>query len=522
MSSCDSQIQFPVTGKKLGKDGKPRRSTTDTAKQIWAAAMKAAGGDATKLVREKNWRYEYVPHVLATIEEGIKTGKSVEAARAALEMAYKKFIFPQENPKAPVAAAYVRGASSECAALDEIEIPHQDGTLKGDKLLDEMRSWSEYGCIESSAPAEIERAFRNRGGASLKALCGEHTVFLCLGATSELGPLKTLLAMGAEVMAISRPGVAKWKKLCEHAKETSGTLIVPLMGATDDTEASDDNLDDLVKNMGADLLSNPATIARFALDVAEKRDVRLGLSPGTTRVVVGTFVYLDSAAHVRATMACDYIVKTICDARENTVLQYLGSPATVHTIPPEAHADSEDAYEGKHNKYSKWWHSSASLILGLGGFKKNARDPVKAADGHNVYVFNGLVVAQGPNYALAKTLQMWRCIVQNSKGHAVVTPMTPPCKTDSVMHSPTMARAMRGMEAFPPLRPFDPLQVSVLMTMVSLSMIHCIDDPMHIDRPIAPERPWQLFEACAMHGGNWRVPYNQESIGVATVLAGLF
>lgn len=32
------------------------------------------------------------------------------------------------------------------------------------------------------------------------------------------------------------------------------------------------------------------------------------------------------------------------------------------------------------------------------------------ADGGTVHLFDGLVVQQGPNYALAKTMQMWRAM----------------------------------------------------------------------------------------------------------------
>jgi hypothetical protein len=42
------------------------------------------------------------------------------------------------------------------------------------------------------------------------------------------------------------------------------------------------------------------------------------------------------------------------------------------------------------------------------GFDTNARAPVLAEDGNEYFVHNGLVSLQGPNYALAKTMQNWR------------------------------------------------------------------------------------------------------------------
>lgn len=84
-----------------------------------------------------------------------------------------------------------------------------------------------------------------------------------------------------------------------------------------------------------------------------------------------------------------------------------------------------------------WWHTPLSLITG--GFKPNCRPPCHRDRGHDAddggeleppcdvgeatppgeesrgsapcYVHNGHLILQGPNYALAKTLQNWRTVV---------------------------------------------------------------------------------------------------------------
>ena len=309
--------------------------------------------------------------------------------------------------------------------------------------------------------------------------------------------------MGATVLAVPRPG-QKNGKLCTFALQTSGTLVAPVLGADADTEVTSAD-DEIVSRMGADLLSLPRTLSSWILAFCKP----------STRCVVGTYVYLDSERHVRATMATDVIAKTLCEARKSTVLSYLGSPATVHTIPPSAYRDSIEAYKGE--KYSKWWHGTASFFLGLGGYRRNAREPIKRGD-DSIHVFNGLLVAQGPNYAVAKHLQMWRCLVASADGHKVTTPMTPPATTDSVMHSSTMAVAMKGLSAFPPMRPFSPSTVSPLMAIVSVAMLI---RPESKRTSTSIDHPYQIFEQSAFHGGNWRIGYRQEDLGSAIYLAGM-
>lgn len=50
-------------------------------------------------------------------------------------------------------------------------------------------------------------------------------------------------------------------------------------------------------------------------------------------------------------------------------------------------------------------------ILFKFGLKKNVLPPIKSEAGITINLVDGLVVDQGPNYALAKRMQHWRAIV---------------------------------------------------------------------------------------------------------------
>lgn len=51
-----------------------------------------------------------------------------------------------------------------------------------------------------------------------------------------------------------------------------------------------------------------------------------------------------------------------------------------------------------------WWHSPASMLSG--GWKPTVCEEVADDAGVSHHVYNGLSIVQGPNYALAKTLQV--------------------------------------------------------------------------------------------------------------------
>ena len=111
------------------------------------------------------------------------------------------------------------------------------------------------------------------------------------------------------------------------------------------------------------------------------------------KVTVGCYVYMDGEAHVRAAVAMDLIVTGLVASGKGKGVEvsvaYLGSPATCYPIPTECHAAMAQARSD-----APFWHH---MVMP----KPNAAE----MDG-DFCVFNGLSVLQGPNYALAKTMQV--------------------------------------------------------------------------------------------------------------------
>jgi hypothetical protein len=165
----------------------------------------------------------------------------------------------------------------------------------------------------------------------------------------------------------------------------------------------------------------------------------------------------------------------------------------------------------------------------LGGFKKNAM-PVVVAEGgpdagDSYYLTDGLVSLQGPNYALAKTVQMWRAMIAQRDGSIVSANMAPGCRTESVTHNKSAARALEGFMAFRPFLTFDSSTVSPIMAGL---LLNDVANPSSSARPSSLQgpppfaNPWLLFADTAFHGGGWRCAYQVESVGKASVVLGLF
>mmetsp|Transcript_14038 Transcript_14038/g.17038 ORF Transcript_14038/g.17038 Transcript_14038/m.17038 type:complete len:137 (+) Transcript_14038:1-411(+) len=135
-------------------------------------------------------------------------------------------------------------------------------------------------------------------------------------------------------------------------------------------------------------------------------------------------------------------------------------------------------------------------------------------------MYNGLANFQGPSYALAKTMQHWRCILARQKT-IVSSNITPSSCTESVFHVPAAARVMKGLKyKFPPLTYYEPQWASDCMAAL---LIFDLCNPNSTANPkVKLENPMDFLVSNGVHSGLWRSPYATESIGKAAYFYGLF
>lgn len=497
-------------------------STSKTGTEIFAAAARVVDEVlAEQILAEKDWRHKYTPYLTKLTEASLKSPQAaLDVAKAGLEHARKVFRFvPEENPYGGVSLDQIasliataplpttttvkgNGTLPECLKLDI----SADQSVSGADMISLLRKWADYGSAEQSV-VESVTSLDVAGIAALQPLL-QSRVFVLLGATSAMGPAETLLSLGATVVALSRPG-AKMTTLVAHAHRSPGTLVMPILEkamargkvGTEPTE------EDLWAVAGADIMEHLPSVIRWLHTLFPDKEM-----------VVGSYIYLDGEAHVRASMAMDAIAAELLSARGGRVsLAYIGSPATAYVIDMKAYEDSARRYDKR-----PFWQ----YFL---GFKKNNRPLVSGVnyEGKEVSyaVTDGFSVFQGPNYALAKALQLWRALlaweagrVQRSAGLAATTVsinMAPPCRTESVVHSKTAAVGIEGMSAFDPLLAFESCTVSGVMAFLLL------EDLVHASTRAPLNNPLEIVVHNAFTGGGPRCAYNNESLGAAAYVIGL-
>lgn len=502
-------LVWPITSI---KDGTEERGSTDTAKAILAAAISAVNVKAGQdVLAERKWRFGYGKHLVKMVElQCASPDDALKVARAGLDKAYSTFQFISKDGKVTSTFANAMAMSSSTDAKfctgyvkglvapdsnKKLEISYKGKNISGLELQTQVKKWVDYGTIEPSAGEAILLCSANKQWIDLS-----DRYFVLLGAGSAMGPLEVLLSLGANVVAIDLDRSFIWKRLIETTRKSSGSITFPMTKAQKDC-VTDDEMYDCA---GCNLFTETPMI----------RDWLVDLYPGKS-FTIGSYAYLNGALHVQVSLAMDAICRDLCAKRKGceTSLAYLCTPTDLHLIPKEAHDAAALAYRD----YSK--RLFCMVMKFLGGKKllrSNVRDSVKGIGGEEYYYVNGISVAQGPNYALAKRMQHWRAIIARAEGHIVASNVAPSTSTASVTQNRTFAWAYEGMPYFTPYEIFAPETSKSVMIAI---LFHDLNNRKCVANPKTKlDNPNQLFSYGSFHGGVWRCAYEIDSIGECSVL----
>ena len=494
-------LVFPVTAR-------GDRSSTPVAKAILSAAIGAVNPEkAQKVLKERNWRFGYVKHWINMVEEQCKTPEAALAvAQAGLNKAYEVFEFVDSNGKSSSFAEAMASKSSEKfftgfvkgegpKSKQILEVPYKGQKLSGDALKAQVDKWVEYGTIEPSAGEAIKGCVDNQGWVDLS-----DRYFVLLGAGSAMGPFLVLMALGANVIAIDLDRPFIWKRLLTIAKNSCGSMTFPMKVE----QKSCANDDEIYAASGCNLFTQTPQI----------RDWLVDLYPGK-KICVGSYAYLNGALHVQVSLAMDAICKDLSEKRK-AALAYLCTPTDLHVVTKEAHEASLEHFK---NYSKKIYCMVMNLLSGGKKLRKNAMKPM-AGEGGDYYVVNGISVAQGPNYALAKRMQHWRAVIARSQGSIVSSNIAPATSTVSVTQNRTFAWAYEGMPYFKPYEIFAPETSNAVMSAILFSDL---SNTKSASNPATKlNNPNELFKYGSFNGGAWRCAYEVDSIGEASVFIYFF
>lgn len=139
--------------------------------------------------------------------------------------------------------------------------------------------------------------------------------------------------------------------------------------------------------------------------------------------------------------------------------------------------------------------------------------------GKQVKYVDGLALAQGPNYALAKRMQHWRAMLEFDAGATVSSMVAPSTATASVLHNKTFGWVYGGMPYFK----YEIFKQDTTNAVMAAMLMHDLLNPESPKNPanrskFKMDNTIELFSTQAVHGGLWRSPYKLDSIGEISAL----
>lgn len=477
-------------GLQFSADAAGQRSTTRVNKAVYAAALAGVRPEAAAAVAaERAWRKRYPQHLRAVTEAGVRDAEhALRIARDGLAAAWAQCEFVrgeqglglaealQQPLGGHIAQIELRGQGSP--SIEPWSLPYRGKQLRGAELRAQLERWEGAGIIEPSHGQALRRLMEHPEWFDLS----DRTLVL-LGAGSEAGPLAALARWRANIVALDLPDAARWERITSIVAAGNGRLIAPLMQPV----AADTPVAQWVALAGANLLTQTPELVAWLLGFEQQLDL-------------AALAYLDGEQHVRVSLAMDAILATVSEARPATTLMYMATPADVFAVPEEtARAAMEHVHAMKPLQ-----RLGTAVVRALSGgrmLQPHIRELLTAQNGKRYGIVDGIVLQQGPNYALAKRLQQWRALVARAQGQRVAINVTPSTMTQSVVKNPALKAGYGGAHRFG-LEIFEPATTSALMAALWVHDLRC--NECAANPVVALDNPLELLMEGANHGGLWR------------------
>ncbi|PDW00394.1 hypothetical protein [Candidatus Viridilinea mediisalina] len=477
-------------GLQFSADAEGQRSTTRVNKAVYAAALAGVRPEAAAAVAEERaWRKRYPKHVWALTEAGVLQPEyALRIAQDGLAAAWAQCEFVRGAQALGLAEAMQQPLGGQIAQIElrgqgapTIEpwsLPYRGKQLRGAELREQLERWEDAGVIEPSHGQALRRLMEHPEWFDL----ADRTVVL-LGAGSEAGPLAALAHWRANIIAIDLPDAARWQRITSIVRAGNGRLIAPLSQPV----AADTPVEQWVALAGANLLTQTPELAAWLLGFEQDLDL-------------AALAYLDGAQHLRVSLAMDAILATVSEARPATTLMYMATPADVFAVP-EATARAAMAQA---QQLKPMQRLGTALVRALSGgrlLQPHIRTLLTAQNGKRYGIVDGIVLQQGPNYALAKRLQQWRALLARAQGQRVAINVTPSTLTQSVIKNPALKAGYDGAKRFG-IEIFEPATTSALMAALWVHDLRC--NECAANPAVVLDNPLELLMEGANHGGLWR------------------
>lgn len=444
---------------------------------VLADAVRGLDADlAQSIERGRRWRQVFPGAFRSTTALSAAAGDArIDIANDGLRSVRSLLRFGSADQPLSGAATTAAGPMPDTVELSgtadpvgELQVPVGGELVGGDRLREMLADWRIHGYVEPGFLSAISAVIDHPEWLSLP---GYRVVLL--GAGADLGPYRALAAWGADLTLVDLPGAARWRELQKVARAGAATVRFPTWDGVP----------------GADLVRQLPALSAW---------LTAGTDP-QAQLLVGSHARVDGARGVLVAAASDALVAELLAQRPNAAVGYLGGPTDCYAVGPDVMADAR-----RRARSSGRLTDMLRLMSGSQLFQPNYQEEVPDDTGHLWGVADAMLVAQGPNLALAQRLHRWRAIVATEAGRSVSYNVAPPVWSRSVYRHQAMVAAFHGARRFG-IRVFEPATARVLLA------AKLVADLYGQTGDLGP-RPEGLGYRDALHGGLWRQPFVPASI----------
>jgi len=490
-----NSLKFSFRDSQLNQVG-----STDFAKQLLAASVnKADPVLAAEILAESNWRKNYQSYFmrLSAIEFGDR-GVSLELMQSALTAMTAQIRNEDNRSLAELAVeGFAATGLVETVAITgtsgvETRWPASKQNQSQQNLSQLAADW----VARDLAEPDVLEAFKFLDANPQVQPAGD--LMFALAGNAELSGAKDWLSLGGRVAVVARPNETAWQSLIEHAENSAGTLLVPVL-----RERSSNG--SLAKRAGLDLVQDVSAIASWLHEI----------SRAESRLVIASYAYIGGSNQIIAQAAQDALIAVACAnlAKSKLALTWLATPLDVIVV-------DDEVLERQRNKLSRRTSSvrMRDRFWRLFGQLLSADTAELETSTGLACSFDASSVRQGSSYLLAKHSEKWRAMVAARQGNLVSYTVAPPAATRSVLSVKILNYTYKGLARFG----VHPFSAQATSRALALLLLRNLNDPASPAAVKNNSNQVALVSATAIHGGVWRMAYRPESIWVVATVLGFF
>ena len=469
-----------------------RIGSTVLARNILLAATKVVDSDLNEKIQQvENWRKDYLGIYRGLAKaEFYQEQNGLEIARVGLDQLAKSIRDDQgRDLNQIVEAGWVGAAQVETFIVSGIG-PAKPLSVAGiSSLTDAAQIWSH----ERLAEPGLVGAFKFLD--AHKKLPIAMDLLIALAGGAEYAPTKNWLTVGGTVAVVARSNPQRWLELIAHARNSGGTLLVPVLKNRVPESAISLTDEAIAQNAGLDICEDAEALSGWvaALSMTRKE-----------RIVLGQYAYAPGAKHILVQAVQDALAAKICAKlpANRVALAWLATPTDSTAVPAEVLQDSLDRYSSR--------TPAIKLRDFAFGMRKTNGEFFETRFGEKLALIDPTSTLQGSSYALAKRSQRWRAYLANSQGIKVSYAIAPPARTASVFSFRVLRATFRGAPTFG-VQAFAVADANVASTALLIRDLH---------GPMPHRGSTALHTETAIHGGLWRMIYLPKSVWNKATLLG--